>query len=535
MPVAPPLRHTLHGRHLVVTGATGFVGKVWLSHLLHTVPGIGRVTLLVRPPRKGTAADRMAALFDDHPVFRPLREHHDRDYAAFLAERIEVVDADLSAPRCGLDEATVDRLADTADAVVHLAGLTDFHPDPRDGLPANVHGTAHVADLAERLRVPRMLHVSTCYVAGTADGPVPEQLEPGVSPNGTPFDVDAVIAEVEEAIGAHRHGPDRTDAAGAIAARLGWPNNYTFTKGLAEHLLARRDLALTIVRPSVVECARTYPMPGWNEGVNTSAPIMWFCGTAFLDLPSTGEHRFDIVPVDAVARWTTVVLARLLRGEARRVHQLASSDVNPTTFDRIVELTALGHRRAARRGHVGLLDQLPAWLDIAPRRRDATARPFPEDLAALAADGVEALDAVDPKRRFTGRWAWVGERLRPRWKQARRAVVRQRRDLQRLQSMLDVYRPFIHDHDWIFSTANTRDAVAHLHPEDRAEFGDDLTDLCWRDYWLDVQFPGMERWAFPLIRGEDVPIDPPAAPRVQLDPASLAPLEAGDDTREEVA
>jgi long-chain acyl-CoA synthetase len=41
--------HLLEGRRLLVTGVTGFVGKVALSLLLHRYPEVGRVFVLVRP------------------------------------------------------------------------------------------------------------------------------------------------------------------------------------------------------------------------------------------------------------------------------------------------------------------------------------------------------------------------------------------------------------------------------------------------------------------------------------------------------
>jgi hypothetical protein len=40
--------------------------------------------------------------------------------------------------------------------------------------------------------------------------------------------------------------------------------------------------------------------------------------------------------------------------------------------------------------------------------------------------------------------------------------------------------------------------------------------MCWRSYWLDVQYPGMVRWSFPLMDGRDVPLDPPSDPPLAL-------------------
>ncbi len=522
----PPLREIFAGRHIVVTGTTGFVGKVWLSHLLSHAPEVGRITLLVRGGKRG-ARERVAEMVDTSPAFRPLRAQHGDALGPWLDQRLAVWDADLTLPGCGLSKAQVDELTATADAFVHIAGLTDFHPDPRKGVPANIDGTAEIAALAERSRAGRLLHVSTAYVAGMRDGPVPESLEVGRSPLGHRFDIDREITALHEIVRTHPNPQARTDAAAERARELGWPNLYTFTKGLAEHDLGRRDLSLAIVRPSVVECARSWPFVGWNEGLNTSAPIMWFCGTPFPALPSSADHIFDIVPVDAVCRWMTVVLARQLLGDAHRVWQFASGDVNPATFSRIVELTALGKRRHARRTGASPMERLVAQLDVSPRTRDQLGWLTPDRLEDLGKQALSWLEAKPTSERLPGPLAsWLGPTVDRVARDGRKDLRDQVRTLGRLRRMLDQYQPFIHDHNWIFATNHIREAVVELHADDQPVYGDTLADLDWRQYWLDVQYPGMVKWAFPLVDGLTVPEDPPSQPPLALAAPTVEPAVA---------
>src|SRR5262249_15236001 len=42
------VRETMAGRHILLIGVTGFIGKVWLVDLLEKIPDIGRITLLIR-------------------------------------------------------------------------------------------------------------------------------------------------------------------------------------------------------------------------------------------------------------------------------------------------------------------------------------------------------------------------------------------------------------------------------------------------------------------------------------------------------
>ena len=54
---APPLRETYRGKHLLVTGVTGFLGKVWLAMVLDHLPELGKATVIVRPKKGEDGTD----------------------------------------------------------------------------------------------------------------------------------------------------------------------------------------------------------------------------------------------------------------------------------------------------------------------------------------------------------------------------------------------------------------------------------------------------------------------------------------------
>jgi long-chain acyl-CoA synthetase len=488
---------TLSGRHVVVTGFTGFVAKVFVALLLEEVEDIGRVTVLVRPRgRLRPARARTEQILERSPAFRPTRRRTDLE--RWLGERLDAIDADVEKPLCGLTPDDLERLA-SADVVVHCAGLTDFAPDPTKAVSANIAGAVHVAELAEALRVP-MVHVSTCFVAGNlGEATVPEELRVGVAPHGQPLDAAAEIRALQLACRQTPAASDRVELALARGRALGWPNIYTYTKGLAEHVLAARpDLDLTIVRPSIVECARAFPFPGWNEGLNTAGPLAWLISTAFRRLPTVPEHRFDVVPVDDAARGLAAITAAAVEGRAGGVFHLASGDHNPLTFARAVELTGLGMRRWTARGGGTPLDRLLLrHLDPVPVPAD---RPGP-----LAVDRVRRWGAwlrakladVPHDRVPEEAAAWLGT------VDAQLGETDER--LARVERMLELYLPFIHDNDWTFDTRRAR-AVSARDPA----FRFDLSDIDWCTYWVDVEYPGLRTWCIPLIDGHDVPDDPPA-------------------------
>lgn len=499
---------SLSGKHLVVTGFTGFLAKVYVAMLLEHVPDIGRITLLVRPrSARKRALQRVEQAFDTSPVFRRLRDQHGEGFGTWLGARIDAVDADVEKPLCGLDAAALERLS-TADLVVHSAGLTDFQPDPLRAVAINVVGAMHTADLSRALDVPH-IHVSTCYVAGMVSGEVPESLELGVSPNGTRFDAAAEVRALQMAC---RRGDAKDSASRRIdiglqrAQRLGWTNIYTYTKGLAEHLIGLDEQA-TIVRPSIVECAHSFPFPGWNEGLNTAGPLAWLISTAFRELPTQADHRFDIIPVDHVAGGLVTISAAALEGRAGGVFQLASSDVNPLTFGRTVELTGLAMRRWTRKGGgTGLDRMLLRHLDPVPVDKPGF---FSVDrLKRWATEATELID-VPPER---PRWlqSLAGDTLDRARSRTRERLVDTTKQLDRIDAMLELYRPFIETHDYIFRTDRIR-ALQQPGP-----FLADVAGIDWRHYWVDVEYPGLRMWCLPVLHGEKPPRDVGAMPPLRI-------------------
>src|SRR5439155_508098 len=92
----------------------------------------------------------------------------------------------------------------------------------------------------------------------------------------------------------------------------GWPNIYTYTKSMGEQLVANAvEVTSAIVRPSIVESAVSYPFPGWNEGFNTSAPMIHAGLRGQNVYPGSFEHRIDFIPVDYVASGVVAVTAQL--------------------------------------------------------------------------------------------------------------------------------------------------------------------------------------------------------------------------------
>ncbi|NCG19639.1 MAG: NAD-dependent epimerase/dehydratase family protein [Rhodobacterales bacterium] len=518
------LRKTLAGRHILLTGATGFVGKVWLAMVLERLPEIGKITLIVRPrSRRENARMRYEKVIDTSPVFRQLRKDHGANLGRFLGARLEVLDGDIEKPLLGIGTDAVFSLAGRVDAIIHCAGITDFQPDPLRALKVNVFGARHAAQLSRRLSVP-LIHVSTCFVAGMVSGDVPEALVPGIAPNGQPFDVNAEIRALQQACkegDAVEKVGTRIDIGSARAKALGWPNIYTYTKGLAEHIITQtKDVNWTIARPAIVECAHEYPFVGWNEGLNTAGPLAWLITTSFRRLPTAPDNVFDVIPVDEVAKGLTHITAAAIRNEAGGVYQLASSDVNPLTFGRCVELTGLGMRRWIRKG--GGTPSERMWsqhLDPGPVAQHQQGLCSVDRLLDFTAGLRDGLGSVKSDKSLPAKVAdsGVGAALDDWLASARSKVYDSEQQLKRIENMLELFKPFIHDHNYILQTGRVRALCEDSMPG----FEWNVAYIDWRHYWVNVEFPGLQKWSIPVIRGEKIPSDSPSSPRFELEDVHL--------------
>src|SRR2546425_260571 len=521
------VRETLAGKHILLVGVSGFIGKVWLVHLLENLPEIGKITLLLRRSRATPAQRRFEKIAEESPAFDRLYETHGERFGAFLRRKIEVVEGDVSQPGLGLDEATRRRLGRSLDLVVNSAGLTDFNPDLRDALSSNVDSAVHLLEFLRECDHAGLMHLSTCYVAGARDGRVSEELQENYNPARDPkFDAGREIESLRETIrrveergeGAEleaalrrqalgRKGDASAASAGELdgvmrrnrarwvrnrlarvglrrAQYLGWPNTYTFTKSLGESILARRgrSLPIAIVRPAIVESSMRSPFPGWNEGINTSGPLSYLLGTNFRQLPSNERKCLDVIPVDMVCRGMTLIAAAVVTRRHARLYQLATSAINPCDMGRSIELTGLAHRK-----HYRSQQGIDRWLKVKLESIPVSKQRYERLSVPMQKAFVSGINRVAASLRLK-----------------KPPLAKQERDLIRIEKLIELYEPFILLNEHIFECENARLLSAALLPEERERFGFDPESIDWWDYWINIHIPALRRWCYPLMEGRSL-------------------------------
>ena len=537
----------LGGKHILLVGVTGFIGKVWLVQLLTDVPEIARIYLLIRRQKSNTAARRFERILQESPVFAPLHEKLGTNFERFINERVEVVEGDLEHSDLGLDAETRKRLEARLDLVVNSSGLTDFNPDLRDALSANVAAPLHCLEFVRGCDHAALMHLSTCFVVGGRDGRVHERFDSNYTPAGVPeFDAQREWKTLEETIQKVEERAESPEMTAALkrqalgrradpakfsekeiekvlrrnrqrwvrnrltqvgmkrAKRLGWPNTYTLTKSLAESLIAMRggDLPVAIVRPSIVETSTRTPFRGWNEGINTSAPLSYLLGTYFRQLPTNRRKCLDIIPVDMVCRGMTLVAAALVERRHHRVYQLATSAASPCNMGRSIELTGLAHRKHYR-AQQGLEHWLKLRFDTIPVSKGRY-----QKLSVPAQKAfISSINKIAAKFQF------------------KPPMARAERDLGRIEKLIELYEPFILHNEQVFEADHAQELSEALPENERAAFAYDPDSIDWWDYWINIHVPALRKWCYPLIEGRSLEAQPKRS--VQL--AAISGRDADSD------
>ena len=542
------VRDALRGKHVLLIGVTGFIGKVWLANTLLDLPEIERIYLLVRRQKSNPAQKRFEKLLEESPVFDPLYERYGQKLLQFVNDRVQVVEGDVTQSGLGLSDEDSRLLRSKLDLVINSSGLTDFNPDLREALSTNVDAAMNILNFARESDHTGLLHLSTCYVAGARDGRVSETVRRDYTPASVPdFDAEVewqalhrLIEETEQ----RAEGPEVTeelrqqalakehaakDLRGAAlenqirknrvrwlrneltelgkkrAKELGWPNTYTLTKSLAESLLTKfgTGLPIAIVRPAIVESSTAQPFRGWNEGINTSASLSYLLGTYFRQLPTNERKRLDVIPVDAVCRGMTLIGAAIVERRHDHVYQLATSVTNPCDMRRSIELTSLAHRK-----HYRAQEGMEYWLRL---RFDAI---------PVSKERYNRMSA--PAQRAIIKTIQIVAAPLPLKKAP---LAKADRSLERVEKLIELFEPFILHNEHDFVAENVERLSAALVSEEGVQFGYDTASLDWYDYWINIHIPALRKWTYPLIEGRPLEARPPR--NLQANGPQVAAVKTG--------
>uniref|UniRef100_A0A3B3QT55 Fatty acyl-CoA reductase n=1 Tax=Paramormyrops kingsleyae TaxID=1676925 RepID=A0A3B3QT55_9TELE len=310
------------GKTVLITGGTGFMGKVLLEKLLRSCPDVKAAYVLVRAKAGQAPGARIA----------------------------DMVNCKVWLSAGGPPPPVLCLIKPLQSPWSSLASAAPKNFCHREAMLLNVLATQKVVALARRMKhLEVFIHVSTAYA--NCDRTVIEEM---VYP--PPVDYKKLIDSLEWM-------DDKL--VSLITPKLigDRPNTYTYTKALAEYLVQQESgsLNVAIIRPSIVGASWQEPFPGWIDNFNGPSGIFIAAGKGILrTMRASNDAVADLVPVDVVINAT--LAAAWFSGSQPKsllVYNCTTGGINPFHWGEVEYHVISTFKRkpleqAFRRPHVNL-------------------------------------------------------------------------------------------------------------------------------------------------------------------------------------
>ncbi|GER36575.1 fatty acyl-CoA reductase, partial [Striga asiatica] len=206
---------------ILVTGANGFLAKIFIEKILRVQPEIKKLYLLLRAPDTKTAMSRFNTEVMEKDLFKVLKEKYGDNLDYIISEKVRVVAGDITCENLGVkDQYLLEEMWEKVDIVLNLAATTKFDERYDVALGLNTLGVGHVCHFSRKCKQLKVLvHVSTAYVSGEKEGLILESpYKMGETLNGTlGLDIDEEKKLVDETL---KHVKDENRSEDFIAATM---------------------------------------------------------------------------------------------------------------------------------------------------------------------------------------------------------------------------------------------------------------------------------------------------------------------------
>ncbi|XP_072906004.1 fatty acyl-CoA reductase 1 isoform X4 [Hemitrygon akajei] len=424
------------GKNVLITGATGFMGKVLLEKLLRSCPGVKTAYILVRAKAGQNSQARVEEMLNCK-LFDRLREEQPD-----FKEKVVAVSSELTQPELGLSQADKDLLISCVNIVFHCAATVRFNETLKDAMQLNVVATRQLltfAQLMKKLEV--FIHVSTAYAHCNR-----KLIEEVIYP--PPVDPKKLIEALEWM---------DDDLVQDITRKLigERPNTYTYTKAMAEYVVQQEcgSLNVAIVRPSIVGASWKEPFPGWIDNFNGPSGLFIAAGKGILrTMRAANSAVADLIPVDVVINMTLAAAwySGVHRPRNILVYNCTTGGTNPFHWGEVEYHVNLSFKmnpleRAMRRPNVNLRSNPILhhyWIAVS------------HTVPALFYDAFLMLTGHKP------RMMKVINRLH--------------------RSMMLV--EYFTSHSWVWNTDNINMLMSQMSLDDKKVFNCDVRQLHWAEY-----------------------------------------------------
>ncbi|XP_011182842.1 fatty acyl-CoA reductase wat [Zeugodacus cucurbitae] len=276
-----PISDFYQNATILITGGTGFVGKVLTQKLLRAFE-LRRIYMLIRCKDNMCVEERLENFFKES-IFDTIRSEQPE-----LFQKVHAVRVDYSAIDLGISADDREILCDEVEIIFNVVASVKFNEKLSDAIDINVLGTKKILDLSmEMKKLKSLVHISTLYCNCNR-----KYIKERVYENDIGYEKIMQIFRIfdDETLEKFRH---------CLIGDM--PNTYTMTKKCAENLVNHRAFYMPagIFRPPIVMSTYKDPFPGWTDNLyGPSGLCTWSARGLVRCIYGRANCKANMVPAD---------------------------------------------------------------------------------------------------------------------------------------------------------------------------------------------------------------------------------------------
>ncbi|RWS15215.1 hypothetical protein B4U79_10163 [Dinothrombium tinctorium] len=304
---------TFDGKNLLITGVTGACGQVFLEKLLRVFTNIGTIFVLIRPKFNLTPQQRFERLLKSN-----LFKFH--EYEESQLKKVKILEGDVTENELGLSASDAQLLRESVNFVFHIAASISFAASFSSNFKSNAIGTENLMLFAKTIKkIECIIYTSTAY-SNCHLKEIPEEIVP------LKEEIDVLMTKFKTMKGEELENE-------AIKYFEGRPNNYTFTKALAEHIVVKLhgNIPTAIVRPAVVASAYEEPYPGFVDTLVGPVGLAVLVGLGIVQIINFDlSKHLEFTSVDVLTNATLAITTETSKTKPTeaKVYNIVSSTLN---------------------------------------------------------------------------------------------------------------------------------------------------------------------------------------------------------------
>jgi alcohol-forming fatty acyl-CoA reductase len=152
------IRNFYKGKSILVTGATGFIGKVLIEKILYSCSEVKQIFLIIRLNKNQKLKERFDNLLNS-PVFTRIKNEKSE-----VLEKLTPIEGNIELCDFGISNENLVKIIHETEIIFNVAGLVNFLEPIQTAFICNTVSFKNLIEIAKRMKnLQVLMHVSTGF------------------------------------------------------------------------------------------------------------------------------------------------------------------------------------------------------------------------------------------------------------------------------------------------------------------------------------------------------------------------------------